>query len=55
MCCICFANRGENELFVDAEGTKWDLCSEAINDCAAKAGMRNEGHNHARSEDPGQL
>lgn len=37
MCCICFEYRQPYELFVDAEGSKWDVC--AAGPCAWQAGL----------------
>lgn len=37
MCCICFAYRTPQELFVK-DGERWDLCGDG--DCAREAGVR---------------
>lgn len=40
MCCVCFAMTPLCDLWTDAEGERWDLCSQ---DCADKSlGPENE-------------
>lgn len=36
-CCICFDLRTLDELAVDSEGTKWDVCK---GECAEQAGIK---------------
>jgi hypothetical protein len=37
MCCICFHYRTVDELFVDAHGVTWDVCSTGT--CALESGL----------------
>ncbi len=37
MCCICFTFRRREDLFVDQDGAKWDLCGDGT--CAKEAGL----------------
>lgn len=41
LCCICFACRSEDELYVDSAGQRWDVCAVGvgIDDCARQAGL----------------
>jgi hypothetical protein len=40
MCCICFEFRLPKDLYVDANGSKWDVC--AAGPCAQQAGLTDE-------------
>lgn len=37
MCCICFDFNEPSNCFVDADGTKWDVCAKG--NCARQAGL----------------
>ena len=36
MCCLCFSRFGEADLYVDADGSRWDVC----NPCRASEQQR---------------
>lgn len=37
LCCICFNCTPNNDLYIDAEGAKWDFCRAGT--CAEEAGV----------------
>lgn len=40
-CCICFRELAVKQCAVDAQGVRWDVCSDEVSDehCAQQAGL----------------